>query len=1185
MDGINENFYKKNKFFGQNSNAEKVKEFCILHSLSVKAFYTAVFGFTLKAFTYSNKDVFSTPCDSGNYMLLSMEIKNNNESVISFIENCQKQLSLKINEKVFSDVNSEFLFAYLEDERKHEKLISTARLYLYADNKKIIYDFEYDQSIYDLYVLKNFYYTMDNVIAEFLSKEKLQSVKLVTQQDDKNILNFYDTFYPVNERPAYRILQDSAEKYPENIALIAADRTLTYKELNEEANALGNILKNRGVKIETIVAVFARRNSYAYVMRQGVLKSGGAFLSIDPAYPDERIKFILKDSKAKFLVTEHDMFIEHKDLFDSIPDLIIIDVRKALKDGNRENLNINVPNEALAYVIYTSGSTGQPKGVMLTNKNLVNFVDDNEKNHEIQGYIKNAHVSLAIAALTFDFSIMEEFLPIANGLTAVLAAENDITNPIKISNLIKENNVDFIFSTPSYLSNMLNFNIFAEAVKRLNGIDLGGEVLTPTLCKKIFEINPDIYLMNGYGPTEATISCTMQVVDNPPDNITIGIPNANVNIATIDPEGRLQLPGSLGEMVIIGSGIGRGYINHHELTKNKFIKLLGKPAYKSGDLVRILESKQIEFYGRIDNQVKLRGLRIELNEIESVINSYSGIRSSKVIVVKGKTDFLAAYFTVNEKININILKKYLASELTAYMIPQVFIQLSEMPLTVNGKINTNLLPKVKNFQISQRVIQSPKTDLQRELCNIFKRVLALDEVGINENFFELGGTSLLASNVMMSAMAKDLPIIYQDIFDNPTIESLANLIEEKIKLKPSPMENQQKEENDDNFDKILVYNTLEYLDEISIKSLIKLNNVFLTGATGFLGIHILRELINNTDVKKIYCLIRNSAKRLKEIYAYYFEDMNEEIFDKKVIILEGDITDKESIKAALNYDFNILINCAACVKHFGELDFFKRINVDGVANLAELCIEKKARFIHISTMSVAGISYNSNVKILKENKLNIGQKVKFNGYVYTKYLAEKIVLKAIAEKNLDAKIIRLGNLMSRKKDGKFQINFTTNYLMNNVKAYAFLQCFPLQFLDETEELSPVDEAARAVLLLAGTERKFTVFHAYNSHSIKLKDIIIALRKTGFNIDISDEIEFNIKLKKVIADEKMHEFISPLLHYKIDNDENYSDNLFENIFTVKALYKLGFQWSLTDIDYIQKSIEQLKNLGFFERRTK
>ena len=313
--------------------------------------------------------------------------------------------------------------------------------------------------------------------------------------------------------------------------------------------------------------------------------------------------------------------------------------------------------------------------------------------------------------------------------------------------------------------------------------------------------------------------------------------------------------------------------------------------------------------------------------------------------------------------------------------------------------------------------------------------------------------------------------------------------------------------------------------------------------------------------------------------------MNEEIFDKKVIILEGDITDKESIKAALNYDFNILINCAACVKHFGELDFFKRINVDGVANLAELYIEKKARFIHISTMSVAGISYNSNVKILKENKLNIGQKVKFNGYVYTKYLAEKIVLKAIAEKNLDAKIIRLGNLMSRKKDGKFQINFTTNYLMNNVKAYAFLQCFPLQFLDETEELSPVDEAARAVLLLAGTERKFTVFHAYNSHSIKLKDIIIVLRKTGFNIDISDEIEFNIKLKKVIADEKMHEFISPLLHYKIDNDENYSDNLFENIFTVKALYKLGFQWSLTDIDYIQKSIEQLKNLGFFERRTK
>ena len=233
-------------------------------------------------------------CDSGNYMLLSMEIKNNNESVISLIENYHKQLLLKINEKEISDTNSEFLFAYQEDERKHEKLTSALRLYLYTDNKKIIYDFDYDQSIYDLYQLQNFCYTMDNVIAEFLIKEKLQSVKLVTQQNEENILNFYDTFYPVKERPAYRILQDSAEKYPEHIALIAADRTLTYKELNEEANALGNILKNRGAKIETIVAVFAKRNSYAYVMRQGVLKSGCAFLSIDPAYPDERIKFILQ---------------------------------------------------------------------------------------------------------------------------------------------------------------------------------------------------------------------------------------------------------------------------------------------------------------------------------------------------------------------------------------------------------------------------------------------------------------------------------------------------------------------------------------------------------------------------------------------------------------------------------------------------------------------------------------------------------------------------------------------------------------------------------------------------------------------------------------------------------------------------------------------------------------------------
>jgi amino acid adenylation domain-containing protein len=1742
------------------TDADLIKAFCEEKSLSINAFFVTAFGLVLKSYTASENAIFTTIYNGRSDARLSdsvsMLVKTlpvylecaPSKGVMESIEECQKFLLYAMTNDIYSfaeirnayDIKAEIMFVY-QGEFEHgatiggefasletlgySKAMSDISVEVSLDGNKVVYDLEYDPSVYSEYTITGLAHMMDVITGEFLKKKQLGDVRLTTKADEEQIRSLHDSSFPVNERPAYRLLQDSAEKNPDKKAVVAKDRTLTYKELNEEANALGFVLRQKGAGPESIIAVMADRDSYAYVMRQGVLKSGGAFLPIDPEYPEDRIRFILEDSGAKLLVTKREILERRRGLFDSISEggVELLCVQDAVKEGEKRNLNVEVPYDALAYVIYTSGSTGKPKGVMLTNKNLVNFVDDNEKNHEILGYTRRGHVSLAIAALTFDVSVMEEYIPIANGMTSVLVAQEDIMNPITLGKLMTDNKVDVMSCTPSYLMNMLDMgeftDVFTNAVKALKSVDIGAEAFPPALLDKLKAVNPDICIMNGYGPTEATISCTMQIIEDS-DYITIGIPNANVHVATMDRDGHIQGLGALGEMVIIGDGVGRGYIGRDDLNKKNFIKLFDMPAYRSGDLVRILENGDIEYHGRIDNQVKLRGLRVELGEIENVIGSYPGIRSTIVIVIKKETDYLAAYFTADNEIDIDELKAFISTKLTAYMVPQVFMQLDEMPLTANGKINKKALP---DFGVEEEKVAPPETDRQKiilemvkkvigdvsigittdlfsaglsslgciklctmltlefgknvtiselfenktiidieklleakddaemferreeyplsmtqrgifvesihymgttvynipflyeldsevqmdrlraavektlmahpylsmtlrtnedgdvfavrsdeikaqitegrtlpsdeelirpfdvtsgeplcriglydteqgkylfidthhilndgeslrilledidsaymgkelqaeeytgfeaalfeekeresdrlkkakdwhdrifgkcgkvtlpakektesitdigtctimgkieaeeirafceknrlglnaffttamglslkvytgsenavfatiyngrkdsrlersigmfvktlpvcikalpemsvtqaigecqsmlvnamvydifsfaEICStyglssdvlfayqgdldsedtlliggkeakeknlsmadaqskspfgldiyladnrvkyefeyepamygeatiqqfyqlmeavvkglltaetlgdlfalqelkelhvkplqskkhvnkaeatrteekkettaianeskqskvieeqvleIYRKVLKNDDFGPGDNFFEFGGTSLLAAKVMMALMVKDYPVVYQDIFDEPTPRGLAVHLFSKMtdqwteEKAPEPAEEKEAEEKapENEYEKALSHNVPECLDGIRSESL---GTVLLTGANGFLGIHVLRELIDS-GVSKVYCLLRGgklgAQKRLRQNFFYYFDDLDEDFFGNRIIAIEGDITSAESLSALKEYDIDTLINCAASVKHFAELEFLKKVNVYGVGNLVDLCLEKGIRLVHISTVSICGESYldSETEQVLSESKFDMGQVVEDNGYVYSKYLGDKLILDAIENKGLDAKIIRMGNLMSRYDDGEFQINFNTNNFMNTLKSYVVLGCFPVQEMDEMDEFSPIDEVAKATVLLAGTNKEFTVFHAYNSHIILMGDVVQALNDNDLKVEVVDEKVFNDRLQAALKDERINSYVSPLVNYKTDNDENIVENDVANDFTVKALYRLGFHWNITDKDYIDNAIAMLKTLGFFD----
>ena len=1217
-------------------DVESVRNFCAANKVTLNAFFNAAFGFTLAKFLYRDDAIFTTiyngRSDSRLARSVAMLVKTlpvncsivGDKTVAEYVAQVGRHLFASMTNDIYSfaeisrdyGITADVMFAYQGEDSDDTQIAGepVEEIQLELDNAKSLFgvdvfieggafcfDAEYHSDFYSAASVKNFIACLAQVAREFLTKENLSDVEIVSAEELARLKKIHDTGWKVAERPAYRLLQDSAEKYPERIAAIANGKSLTYSELNAAANRLGRVLQSHGVAPEKIVGVMLNRGLEVYIARQGILKSGGAFLPMTPDYPDDRVKFIVEDSNVQHIVTTRDIYDKRKNFFDALGIFICLVENTQSETISAENLNINVSYDALAYCIYTSGSTGKPKGVMLTNHNLVNFVDANPKNHEILGYVERGKVSLALAAITFDVSIMEEFIPLAHGLTICMANEEEIHNPLMLKDLCEKNSVDVMSCTPSYLANLIDLPEFESVVKRIKSVDFGAEAFPAALFTKLRAVNPEIYIMNGYGPTEATISCTMKAIESA-ENITIGVPNSNVQVVMTDEKNRPLPIGALGEMTILGDGIGRGYINRDDLTKKVFIKLWDKPAYKSGDLARLLPNGEITFHGRTDNQVKLRGLRVELGEIETVMNNFDGVKASIVVMKKNAAgDYLAGYFTAEKKIDLDELRKHLAASLTAYMVPGVLMQLEKLPLTANGKIDKKALPEPV-LQVEEEDKKIAATDLQKTLCGMFAKALGRKNIGADENFFEVGGTSLAASKVAMAAFLKNLPIVYADIFKYPTAEKLEAYILKQQAPTPSrvekkfsapkifaPLEGSSFLNELFQINKALTKNRLEYVNKIHHEGL---GDVLLTGATGFLGIHVLYELLKNTSAK-IFCFIRSNKqasaqKRLRMLFIYYFDSSMEKAFNERVTVIDGDITNVEAVNALIDYPFKTLINCAACVKHFAASDILTRINVDGVRNLINLCSEKHARLIQISTVSVSGEDVGQKLPVDKkftENDFYIGQEVMSNKYVYSKFQAEELVLTAIGQGKLDGKIIRVGNLMSRISDGEFQINFSNNAFMRDIRSYSIIGKCPVSLLDEPTELSPIDETAHMVVTLADTNADFTVFHAVNSHRVQMGDIIHVANEYGIKIDIVSDEEFDVALKLAMQDDEKNLLVSSLIAYNESDKKLYEEIDHDDSFTVKILYRLNCRWSITDENYIRNAIAALDTLGFFKRKAK
>jgi amino acid adenylation domain-containing protein len=598
--------------------------------------------------------------------------------------------------------------------------------------------------------------------------------QLLTQWNDTAVS------YPTDQC-LHQLFEAQVEQTPDAIALVFEAQHLTYAELNRRANQLAHHLQGLGVQPDTLVGLCVERSLEMVIGLFGILKAGGAYVPLDPAYPQERLAFMLADTAASVLLTQHNLV---ESLPQSKATIVCLDRDwNAIAQFSQDNPVCTATPFNLAYAIYTSGSTGKPKGVLIQHQSACNYMCWMQSAFPLDSTDK----VLQKTPLSFDASVWEFYTPLLAGAQLVLSRPDGHKDVSYLIDLILAKQITILQAVPTLLQALLEQPRMSSC-RSLKRMFCGGEALTYSLTTKFFA-TLDAALINLYGPTEACIYSTSWECDRASTQpiVPIGRPIANTQTYILDPELKPVAIGELGELHIGGDGLARGYHNRPELTSQKFIPnpFSSEPSprlYKTGDLARYLPDGKIEFLGRIDYQVKIRGFRIELGEIEAALLSYPSVQQTVVMAREDQpgNQRLVAYLVVNgQPPRTSELRRYLLERMPDYAVPSAFITLAAMPVMPNDKINRRALPAPTNDRpdLEQSYV-APKGELARSLATIWSRVLNIEPVGVNDNFFELGGSSLLSLQVItqiQQELGVELPAV--KFFQYPTIAELATYLE------------------------------------------------------------------------------------------------------------------------------------------------------------------------------------------------------------------------------------------------------------------------------------------------------------------------------------------------------------------------------------------------------------------------
>lgn len=1032
--------------------------------------------------------------------------------------------------------------------------------------------------------------TIEHMIAQ--PDANINTISIVSDEEAERIIKMgtgKDIDVDLSQTFA-NLFSEQAKRTPDAPAVVDRDSQLTYGEMDRYSNALAHQLIDFGVQPNDFVCVMIDRMKEFPLSVLAIHKAGAAYTPLDFEYPNERLSYMLENSESKVLITTHGV-LEAKQAegdFDTAAakTFFIDDFMADVPDA--EPIDLSNP-DGLAYMIYTSGSTGKPKGAMLHQAGLRNFIAvviDMEQ-------LTAADRVSGHRSFSFDAHI-EDMYPVLTlgGSFHIMPAEirKDLA-------AMRQFLFDHKITGGGYSTAMtsLLLNTFDDLPIRFT--TGGGEKMSGVY-------SDHIEIINVYGPTECTDDTSYYSIapGQRIENIPIGESVANNWNFVVDTAGHLVPQGVAGELCFAGIQVGRGYWRLPERTAQSFVDCpfvkqdrWGRPVrmYHTGDLCRWNDEGQIEYISRIDTQVKLRGFRIELGEIENKALNISGIRQAAAEVKKVMgNEHLVLYYTLDEGVSLtdeDIHKALAASSLADYMVPDAYMKLDVMPMTPNLKINRKVLPIPELKRVNEYV--APEGEMESLFARIFSEVLDIEQVGATDNFFEIGGTSINAIKVIVEASKLGVQVVFNDLFTQKTPRALAAFVNGNTEApssassstqvtQPSPMDHSEYAA----FIPVLDKNTL---NAFRMGERQPIGDALLTGVTGYLGIHILNELLTNYD-GHILCPLRSKPgedpmHRLKTLYFYYFG--RTEAFahiDERVETFAAEVTQPDAYDAIEQQGLTV-INCVANVKHFSAGNDIEMVNIESVRHLIRFCLRTNSRLIHISTNSIAGLSVDGvpgpDVK-LTEQSFWLGQHIDENKYVYSKFKAEELVLDAIAHHGLNAKIMRVGNLSARQKDGEFQINFNTNNFLALLRAYVVIGMVPYEALDQRFEFSPIDEVARAIMLLSTTPKDCTVFHPNNTHRQFLSDILNGFAEAGITLKRVETEEFQQALDRMMENPDLVTLLRPLMAYNLSSTHQMKWIESTNDYTTQVLYRFGFQWPVTAKGYVHRFVDTIVGFGYF-----
>src|SRR5829696_4389752 len=637
----------------------------------------------------------------------------------------------------------------------------------------------YDSEKYDEQTIQRMLGHVERVLEVIVAnpEQRVGEVSLLTAAEERYLRDdLNDTARRFEtELLTHELFEQQVIRTPEARALRAGTEELRYRELNEAANRVAHLLRERGVKDGELVAVCLERTAASVIALLGIWKAGAAYLPLDVEQPSARLQLMLAEA-APVLVITTTALRERLGLEQA---LCLDQEAAALERQAVSNPPHGARAESLAYLLYTSGSTGRPKGVMVEHSQLRNtLLAAQEFYHFTAG-----DVMACVAPFAFDISLFELLSPLLVGGRAVLVGGRELLEPEAAGAVLSE--VTFLHSAPGLMRQLAGYlkaqNDEGEFAQ-IRGVMVGGDAVSPELLEQLRAACPQAQLYVGYGPTEAAIICASYEVPRAGvEQRMLGYPLANTQLRLYDAWQQLAPVGVVGEVYIGGASVSRGYWQSEELTRAKYVELEGERWYRSGDLGRRLSDGSIAFVGRADGQVKVRGYRIEVGEVEAALESAAGVKGAAVALkpdARGEGR-LVGYVVLEEgaEFNQGELRRVVAERLPEYMVPVVLVQLEALPLTALAKVDRNALPEIAEVQ-REREYEAPRTAVEEVLCDIWSEVLQVERVGVSESFFELGGHSLLATQLMSRVRERlQVEVALRELFEEPTVAGFAGRVE------------------------------------------------------------------------------------------------------------------------------------------------------------------------------------------------------------------------------------------------------------------------------------------------------------------------------------------------------------------------------------------------------------------------